>query len=72
MLFGKSNPVSQPSYTHKVVYRAVVPIADGIAALGEDKANNQCTHMGPDAHIVSFPVSLTPDPLRILKWFGCR
>ncbi|KAI1412490.1 putative salicylate hydroxylase [Hypoxylon sp. FL1857] len=53
VLLGDSHQASHASYSHKVAYRAVVPIADGISAIGDDKANNQCTHMGPDAHIVN-------------------
>ncbi|KAI1098449.1 putative salicylate hydroxylase [Jackrogersella minutella] len=57
LLLGDAHSASHASYSHKVAYRAIVPLADGIAALGDDKANNQCAHMGPDAHIVSFPVN---------------
>ncbi|KAI1134064.1 putative salicylate hydroxylase [Hypoxylon sp. FL0543] len=57
VLLGDTHQASHASYSHKVAYRAIVPIADGISAIGHDKANNQCTHMGPDAHIVSFPVN---------------
>lgn len=28
-----------------------------VAALGEDKAHNQCMHMGPKAHILNFPIA---------------
>lgn len=59
ILLGENNPASRPSFTHKVAYRAIIPIADSIAALGDDKANNQCAHMGPDAHTLSFPVRFT-------------
>ncbi|PVH94010.1 FAD/NAD(P)-binding domain-containing protein, partial [Periconia macrospinosa] len=51
LLLGEDNPASRPSFTHKVAYRAIIPISDAIEALGEDKANNQC------AHALSFPVS---------------
>ncbi|KAI9661829.1 MAG: hypothetical protein M1821_009068 [Bathelium mastoideum] len=57
LLLGENNPASRPSFTHKVAYRAIIPITDSIAALGDDKANNQCAHMGPDAHALSFPVA---------------
>lgn len=58
MLLGGDSLAASARYSHKVAYRAIMPIADGIAALGDDKANNQCAHLGPDAHIVTFPVSL--------------
>jgi len=57
LLLGSDNPASNATFSHKVVYRALIPIANGVRALGEDKANNQCAHMGPDANIVSFPVA---------------
>jgi hypothetical protein len=58
LILGEDNPAARPSFAHKVAYRAIVPIAESISALGEDKANNQCAHMGPDAHTLSFPVSM--------------
>ncbi|RDW57706.1 hypothetical protein BP5796_12507 [Coleophoma crateriformis] len=57
LLLGEDNPASRPSFTHKVAYRALIPIADAVNALGEDKAKNQCAHLGPDAHALSFPAS---------------
>ncbi|KAF2235380.1 putative salicylate hydroxylase [Viridothelium virens] len=57
LLLGDDSPASRPSFTHKVAYRAIIPIADSIAALGHDKANNQCAHMGPNAHALFFPVA---------------
>nr|AMJ52083.1 lijD [Ascomycota sp. F53] len=57
LLLGEEHPASRPSFAHKVAYRAIMPIADAVGALGEDKANNQCAHMGPDAHALSFPVA---------------
>lgn len=59
LLLGQDNPASRPSFTHKVTYRAIIPIADSIPALGDDKADNRCAHMGPDAHALSCPVSGT-------------
>ncbi|KAM0273159.1 hypothetical protein ACHAQH_008450 [Verticillium albo-atrum] len=35
--------------------QAVVPIADAANALGKDKANNQCMHMGSDGVVISYP-----------------
>ncbi|ROW12027.1 hypothetical protein VPNG_05280 [Cytospora leucostoma] len=57
LLLGEGIPAAKTHYSHKVVYRALLPIKDAVSALGEDKANNQCTHLGPNAHIVSFPVA---------------
>jgi salicylate hydroxylase len=49
-------------YAHQIVYRAFVPIPGAVAALGANKANTQTGHMGPDAYIMSFPVSLLLAP----------
>ncbi|KAJ6119136.1 hypothetical protein N7523_003416 [Penicillium sp. IBT 18751x] len=50
-------PAAKATYSHKMVYRAMVPMSGAIAALGADKANVHCLHLGPDAHMVSFPVN---------------
>jgi hypothetical protein len=47
-------------YAHQIVYRAFVPLPGAVAALGEAKVYTQTGHMGPDAYIMSFPVSLLP------------
>jgi len=46
----------KPSYTHKRCYRTVVPLSSGEAVLGSYKANNQCMHVGPGAHVLTYPV----------------
>lgn len=56
MLLGVDNPASRPSYTNTAAYRAMVPIAGAIAALGEDKAMGGCMHCGPGANMMSYPV----------------
>ena len=30
---------------------------NAVAALGEEKAKNQCMHMGPKAHVLNFPIA---------------
>ncbi|KUI69695.1 Salicylate hydroxylase [Cytospora mali] len=57
VLLGPGNPQAYSSYSHKVAYRAVMPMSKGIDVLGEDKANNQCLFMGPDAHILTYPIA---------------
>lgn len=57
ILFGESDSAALASYTHKACYRTVVPIAQGVAALGHDKSHNQCMHMGPGAHVLTYPVA---------------
>ena len=44
-LFGADHPCVQPTFTHKYAYRALVPMDDAIAALGEEKAQNSCMHV---------------------------
>lgn len=46
------------TYTHKRCYRAIVPRIDGEKALGIAKANDQCMHVGPGAHILTYPVGV--------------
>lgn len=57
LLLGQDAAASHPNFTHKVAYRAIIPIAAAVDALGEDKANNQCAHLGPGGHALSFPVA---------------
>lgn len=57
-LLGAHHPATRPSYTHTVAYRTMLPIDAGIAALGEDKAKRACMHCGPNANMMSYPVSL--------------
>ncbi|KAF9768314.1 hypothetical protein IL306_014405 [Fusarium sp. DS 682] len=57
LVAGEDSLSAHPHFTHKVAYRAVIPISAAVAAFGQDKAMNQCTHMGPDVAIVSYPVA---------------
>ncbi|KAJ5930366.1 hypothetical protein N7466_005859 [Penicillium verhagenii] len=57
LLLGEDHPASHPGYTHKVAYRALIPMEDAIKALGEYKANNQHYHVGPNAHLIHYPVA---------------
>lgn len=55
LLLGET-PSARAGYSHKAVYRAFAPMAGAINALGAEKAGKQGIHMGPNAHMVSFPV----------------
>ncbi len=57
ILFGKGNPASYPHYTHKVAYRGLIAMEKAITALGEYKAMNQHNHIGPNAHLIHYPVA---------------
>lgn len=56
LLFGSTHPAVRPSFSHVVAYRTMMPMAAGIAALGEDKATSACMHCGPDVNMMSYPV----------------
>ncbi|KAK3304865.1 uncharacterized protein B0T15DRAFT_437576 [Chaetomium strumarium] len=57
LLLGADHPATKPSYSHKKFFRAIVPFPGAVAALGPDKAHDYCIHLGPDAHMISFPVN---------------
>ena len=57
MLFGKGNPESYPHYTHKIAYRGLIPMERAVNAIGEYKARNQHNHIGPNAHLIHYPVA---------------
>ena len=57
LLFGKTSPTAHAQYSHKVAYRALVPMEEAVAAIGEYKAKNQHMHVGPGAHVIHFPVA---------------
>ncbi|KAL2802932.1 hypothetical protein BJX63DRAFT_440484 [Aspergillus granulosus] len=57
IILGEGNPASYPHYTHKIAYRTLIPMEQAIKALGEYKAKNQHNHVGPDAHLIHYPVA---------------
>ena len=57
LLLGENNPASFPHYSHKCAFRGLIPMEEAIAALGETKARNQYMHVGPGAHVLTFPVA---------------
>lgn len=57
ILLGKGNRASYPHYTHKVAYRGLIPMDRAIEAIGEYKARNQHNHIGPNAHLIHYPVA---------------
>ncbi|CAK7228965.1 hypothetical protein SCUCBS95973_007061 [Sporothrix curviconia] len=60
---GKSNDdraaidEAKPTYSHKFVYRGLIPMADAVAVLGEERSANAMLWMGPDRHALTFPVN---------------
>ncbi|CAI7652991.1 unnamed protein product [Penicillium glandicola] len=57
IFLGVDHPAANARYSQKVMYRAMVPMPSAINALGTEKAHVQIAHLGPDAHVVSFPVN---------------
>ncbi|KAJ5621534.1 hypothetical protein N7528_006317 [Penicillium herquei] len=57
IFLGVGHPAANAQYSQKAMYRAMVSMQSAINALGIEKAHVQIGHMGPDAHIVSFPVN---------------
>lgn len=45
LMHGLDHPCAQPKYTHKYAYRGVVPMAQAIDAVGEERARNSCMHV---------------------------
>ena len=57
-MFGVDNPASYPSYTHKVAFRGLIPMSSARAALGDYRASTRLMHLGPNAHVLTFPVAM--------------
>lgn len=57
LMHGLDHPCAQPTYTYKYAYRGVVPMAKAIEAVGEERALNSCMHLGPNGHVLTFPVN---------------
>ncbi|KAF4981771.1 hypothetical protein FZEAL_2493 [Fusarium zealandicum] len=57
LLVGADHPSAMPTYSHKYAYRGLVPMDKAIEAVGEERARNACMHMGPDGHMLTFPVT---------------
>jgi len=57
IMVGADHPSARATYTHKYAYRGLVPMEKAIEAVGEERAQNACMHMGPDGHMLTFPVN---------------
>ncbi|CAK7203723.1 hypothetical protein SEUCBS139899_006469 [Sporothrix eucalyptigena] len=58
VLVGDDHPErAKPAYSHKFVYRGLIPMADAVAALGEERSANAMLWMGPERHALTFPVN---------------
>lgn len=57
LILGEDNPASYPHFSHKLAFRSLIPMDQAEAAVGAYKARNWHMHMGPDVHILHFPVA---------------
>ncbi len=49
--------MSYAHYSQKFAYRGLVSMENAIKALGENKARNFTNHVGPNAHLLHYPVA---------------
>ena len=66
VLGGDDVPGAHPQYTHVYGYRGVIPMAQAVAALGEERALNACIWVGKGANVMSYPI----DGGRTFNMFG--
>ena len=57
LLLGADSPAAHPHFSHKVAFRALVPMDKAERALGKHRARRQHMHIGPGAHLLHFPVA---------------
>ncbi|ORY59170.1 salicylate 1-monooxygenase sala [Pseudomassariella vexata] len=57
LVVGEDHPGMRAQYTHKYAYRGVIPMEKAVEALGEERAVNGCLWLGPDAHMLSYPIN---------------
>lgn len=51
------HPCTNPTYTHKHAYRGLIPVEKATAALGPLLGQNSFMHLGPNGHVLTFPVN---------------
>ncbi|KAJ5115663.1 hypothetical protein N7456_000011 [Penicillium angulare] len=56
-LFGEESPFSYPHYSQKFAFRGLVSMENALSALGESRARSLNMHVGPNAHIIHYPVA---------------
>lgn len=57
-MLGTDKPESYPHYSHKYAVRGLIPMETAVAALGEYKPSTRLMYLGPDAHVLTFPVGM--------------
>ncbi|KXS94999.1 hypothetical protein AC578_1524, partial [Pseudocercospora eumusae] len=56
-MLGTQHPASRPRFSGKVAWRVLIPMDDAVQALGEFKAKNTHSHVGPGANIITYPIA---------------
>ncbi|KAI1844489.1 hypothetical protein JX265_010016 [Neoarthrinium moseri] len=56
IIVGEKHPSAKAKYTHMYGYRGVIPMEKAVDIIGEERATNSCVWIGPNAHILSYPV----------------
>ncbi|PSR97603.1 putative salicylate hydroxylase [Coniella lustricola] len=56
ILVGEDHPAATAMYTHKYAYRGLIPMQQAIQVLGEERAVNSHMWLGPNRHVLTFPV----------------
>ncbi|CAK7224958.1 hypothetical protein SCUCBS95973_005695 [Sporothrix curviconia] len=54
LLFGDAY---RATYSHHYCFRAVVPMADAVAAIGQERSSTRFMYNGPGAHAITYPVA---------------
>ncbi|KFA70775.1 hypothetical protein S40288_09366 [Stachybotrys chartarum IBT 40288] len=57
-VLGHNNPAAFAHYSHKFAIRGLIPMEKAVAALGEEKPSTRFMYLGPDAHVLTFPVAM--------------
>ncbi|ETS82207.1 hypothetical protein PFICI_07209 [Pestalotiopsis fici W106-1] len=64
LVLGKDSPATQPTYSHKFCFRALVPTKEALKTLSNDRTSTRFMYNGPNAHAITYPV--TQDLLNVL------
>lgn len=57
LILGETNPASQPRYTHKFCFRALLPMAAVRNVLSPERIRDRFMYNGPGAHVITYSVA---------------
>ncbi|KAB5511708.1 hypothetical protein GE09DRAFT_1014585, partial [Coniochaeta sp. 2T2.1] len=57
IIIGEDHPACLPRYTHTICFRGLVPTQKARPFVGDLIASHPTMHLGPDAHMVTYPVA---------------